>query len=909
MKKIIFILFIILSIKAECGVIIGCSEKSRYKLTEDNRFLVEIDKKIIKIYDHLNEKFLFEISDIKDEIIFFELGPDNRTLLVVLKNNEVCLYDLTAKKLLKKILGHTASINSVIFSSDNRLVLTASDDHTARLWDVQTGKELHAFSEHTCLVNSAVFSPNGNQVLTASCDNTVCIYDVVSGKKILHILNGHEESVRSAVFSPSGKEIVSISDQFACIWNAENGILLWKIDLKADGFDRRMNCNGIFSNDSKKIILCDDRLIVIYTIENLLKISSIEQEPNKPAWQRKIINEINLTSNNILTLLDCNNNCISWDLNSSSKVYEGKFFNNTTNFNYDPNNGHFSEYSFKDKKAKHKGFFYVLLESRPRIFVISCAADKYNPPLSNLENCKSDAERILKYFDKSKELEKQIVEIKALITKNSNFPQKAKLDSLQLLLSKTPILISERLYDYDLNKNSIIKAFNNVKNQMHFDDAFVFHFSGMGGTIKNTEVSTLFFSSDTSTFTAEDLFQLSEIINGNNQLFLLDACQDNFVNQFKSEILNSKINSQLINRNRILLAIKGIAVDNYKGTGGGALTHSFVNNNIPFNQVFSFDSREKNEYDYNIYNGTTELKEDRFINFEIFRESDYYDVKFKEKNKSRGVIVTSEEKVDLKSNKISKGQTLSVVVGINAYPNISPLTNPLLDAEKIAKILESQYGHKVILLKDINYMTLSDSLLAVIEKYEFVEGSQFLLYFAGHGGFNKYDNSSCLLFRDSKLNSSGIFDNAMSSAMLKGLINQIKATRTMVIIDACHSRKLTEECKEAECMALDQSKQFDEKVMDSYLKSPGKVIFTSANVFQEASDGDPYKFSPFANAFIASLEERSLRKIEFDSKAIYKDMLNYQADKTKNKHFQSEMKYCSYNDSNKDDDRFIFIPK
>ena len=52
-------------------------------------------------------------------------------------------------------------------------------------------------------------------------------------------------------------------------------------------------------------------------------------------------------------------------------------------------------------------------------------------------------------------------------------------------------------------------------------------------------------------------------------------------------------------------------------------------------------------------------------------------------------------------------------------------------------------------------------------------------------------------------------------------------------------------------MALDQSKQFDEKVMDSYLKSPGKVIFTSANVFQEASDGDPYKYSPFANAFIA----------------------------------------------------------
>jgi hypothetical protein len=110
-------------------------------------------------------------------------------------------------------------------------------------------------------------------------------------------------------------------------------------------------------------------------------------------------------------------------------------------------------------------------------------------------------------------------------------------------------------------------------------------------------------------------------------------------------------------------------------------------------------------------------------------------------------------------------------------------------------------------------------------------------------------------------------------------------------------------------MALDQSKKFDKDVFDSYLKSPGKVIFTSANVFQEASDGDPYQYSPFANAFITSLNERSLKKIEFDSKAVYKDMLNYQADKTKNKLFQSEMKYCSYNESNKDDDRFIFIPK
>lgn len=900
--SLIILLFILFSIYAKCGIITNCGlyEQKIYKLSNDNKYLVEIDKKIIKIFDHSNEDFLFEISDINDQIILSEIGPDNNTIMVILKNYSGRLYQLSSGKLLQTMNGHSAEINSAVFSPNGKFLVTASDDKTVHIWDVTSGKAIRILRGHTNFVNSAVFSPDGKFILTASSDNTARIFDVNTGKE-LQVLT-HTDLLWTAIFSPTGAEILTTTQTSASIWNTKNGGYIGKVNLR--DFDLQIG-KGIFTSDGQSFLICNDKLILKYNLRNLTLINKIEQSPNG----RQTINYIKITGNNILTLLNCNNECITWDLNSNSKLFVGNFFTNDSNFKYDKETGSFSEYSFSEKKSINNGFFYVLLESRPRIFLISCAADKYTPPLSNLQNCKSDAQRIIKYFEKSKELEKQIEELKVLITKNSNELHKAKLNSLQLLLCKTPVIFVDSLYDYKMNKSSIIKAFKNVKNQMRFDDAFVFHFAGMGGTIKNTEVSTLFFSSDTTTFTAEDLFQLSEIINGNNQLFLLDACQDDFVNQFKSEILNSKVNSQLINRNRVLLAIKGIAVDNYKGTGGAVLTHAFVNNNIPFNQVFSFDSREKNEYDYNLYNGTTELKEDRFINFEILRESDYYDVKFKEKNKSRGVIITTKEKVVEKPNTISKGQTLSVVVGINAYSNLTPLTNPLLDAEKVAKILESQYGHKVILLKDINYMSLADSLLAVREKYEFVEGSQFLLYFAGHGGFNKYDNSSCLLFRDSKLNSSGIFDNAMSSAMLKGLINQIKATRTMVVIDACHSRKLTEECKEAECMALDQSKQFDEKVMDSYLKSPGKVIFTSANVFQEASDGDPYKYSPFANAFIASLEERSLRKIEFDSKTVYKDMLNYQADKSKNKHFQSEMKYCSYNDSNKDDDRFIFIPK
>jgi hypothetical protein len=905
-SSIILILSLFIFNNSHAGFIV-CSNRieTNYCVTNDEKYLVEIEKKILRFYDNVNQKLIKVNQQNNEEITYYTLSSDNTKLLVILKSNSINLFSLTSGELIRTLDGHTDNIYSAKFSPDSKKIITSSRDNTARIWDATSGKELDVLV-HNSSVYSAEFSPDGKNLVTIS-DSTLHIWRIDG--KLLQKLSGHNEQIKSVKYSPDGNYLISCDNKKANLWSTINGALQSQITHNL----RMMNPICLFSTDGKNFIICDDKFINMYSVQNIELLCQINIDPDRQDWSRHEIDFVKINSDNILTFYDlCENKYKSWDLNSKENFGFGDFCNNSKLFKIDEEKV-ISEFRYKDKKVNKIGFFYVFLESRPRTFLISCAADKYNPPLSNLENCKSDAEKVIQYFERAKNLEKQIADLKQII-KNSDEKIKLfyrnKLDSIQFLLSKEPILIVQKLYDYNLSKTSIISAFNEVKNQLQDDDAFVFHFTGMGGKIKNSELSTLFFSSDTSSFTANDLFQLSEIINGNNQLFLLDACQDNFVNQFKSEILNNKINSQLINRNRIVLAIKNIAVDNYKGTGGGALTYAFINNIAPFNQVFSFNNREKNEYDYNLYNGTKELREDRSLNFEVFRESDYYDVKFKEKNNKRGVILTSDENKEVeKPNTISKGQSLSVVVGINAYLNLTTLTNPLIDAEKISTILKEKYGHKVILLKDLNYSNLADSLYAIQEKYEFEEGSQFLFYFAGHGGFNKYDNSSCLLLRDSKLNSSGTFDNAMTSATLKGLINQIKATRTMVVIDACHSRKLTDDCKEAECMALDQSKKFDDKVLDSYLKSPGKVIFTSANVFQEASDGDPFQYSPFANAFISSLNERSLKKIEFDSKAVYKDMLNYQSDKNKNKNFQSEMKYCSFNESNKDDDRFIFIPK
>ena len=391
-NKIVLILFIILSLKAECGVILCFDNQEKtYKLTDDRKYLIEIDKKTIRIFNHTSQKFLFEISDIKDQIIQTELSPDNRTLLVVQRNSSVHLYDLSIGKLMQVFEGHTSDVNSAVFSPDSKLILTASMDSKARIYEVSSGKELNVFSAHTDAVTSAVFSPDGKYALTASWDKTARIYEVSTGY-MLNVFSEHTEEVNSAVFSPTGEHIMATSDKKTLVWDTEKGNLLGEINHNL------YHGKAIFSYDGKTLILYDDKFIYLHNSENLLLIKKISLDPDRPLEHRKIINKIGVTPNNIFTFLDCNNECISWDLNSNSELFAGNFFTNDASFKYDSETGRFTEYSFTNKKDKDNGFFYVLLESRPRIFLISCAADKYNPPLYNLQNCKSDALIILKYF-------------------------------------------------------------------------------------------------------------------------------------------------------------------------------------------------------------------------------------------------------------------------------------------------------------------------------------------------------------------------------------------------------------------------------------------------------------------------------------------------------------------------------
>ena len=902
MKRILFILsFNLFFLNAfSFGVNINVDKANTKKtlITENEKFLIEIQDKSIKIFDHQKKIFLKEIIQ-NSTILSSVLIPNSSNLAVGCENN-VILIDLNSATSIKTWNNQKDRVTDLKVDHKSKRLISYAIDKTICVYDLNSTKILY-----TIQFNSKVKFIDISQddlYLITSVENKTQIWNLNNGKKISDLI--HMSSVDQSIFKPYTHEIITkcLDDTFR-LWDIKTMKIKDKFPLDLENY-----------NSAKTEIKWSaaGKYILIVEVSKSLTLYIFD------VYNKRIVDNLALNLNDIRNygttkneeycfLFDNDKNCCFYNFsNGSIQNTKDDFLALSNNYLYVlDENETLNKFSSVEFNKTNEGFYYVLLKNRSRIFLLTCAANNYEVELINAVN---DSRKIINFFQNADTIEGKIKELLFNSESNESVQLRAKLDSLSRKLSKEPIVYPTKLYENELTAQNIINAFKKIKNEINNNDIFIFHFSGMAGKKINYPFSSFFFPKDTSSFLAHDLFQLSEIIDANNQLFIIDANQDNFVREFKNELIQNKSNSQIVNRNRIFIALKGIAVDNYYSTSGGALTYAFVNNKAPLSNAFSSDYREQNSYDYNLFNSTKEIREDKSLEFEIFRESDYYDFKFKENRKSRAINVVLENNEPEKNvNTIGKGQTLSVVVGVNSYKYFNSLQNSIIDAEKISKILMEKYGHKVILLKDISSSNFRDSLVAYSSKYKFEEGSQFLFYFAGHGFFDNIDQFH-LLFSDSKFNSQNNIEFSILNSTLRNILNKIKSTRTMVITDACYSRKIVEECIGVSGQIIDSETKMDDEVLDSYLKSYGKVSLSSANEFQKASDGEPLKNSPFANALIKSLEARASKNILFDSNALYNDMLNYQNDKTKNKYFQSDMKLCDYYNG-KGDPRFIFIPK
>lgn len=213
---------------------------------------------------------------------------------------------------------------------------------------------------------------------------------------------------------------------------------------------------------------------------------------------------------------------------------------------------------------------------------------------------------------------------------------------------------------------------------------------------------------------------------------------------------------------------------------------------------------------------------------------------------------------------ISTGKYIAVAIGINSYEGYWPkLQNARNDAEEFAEVLREQYQF------DDVYTLLDEEATRrnIIQKLEWLtenttKDDNVLIFYAGHGQFNKALNKGYWVPVDASSNSVADY---ISNSDVKTFLGGIPSKHTLLISDACFAGDIFRGGKT-------EGVPFDPNNMEKYYKEvyrkQSRLALTSGGV-EEVSDEGKEDHSVFTYYLIKALREND--KKYFDTNQLFNE--------------------------------------
>jgi hypothetical protein len=142
--------------------------------------------------------------------------------------------------------------------------------------------------------------------------------------------------------------------------------------------------------------------------------------------------------------------------------------------------------------------------------------------------------------------------------------------------------------------------------------------------------------------------------------------------------------------------------------------------------------------------------------------------------------------VQNETKKIDFGKYSALVIGNNNYEKMPQLHTAVSDAKSIAQVLENYYGFQVKVILNGTRREILFNLDKFRSKLD--ENDNFLIYYAGHGFFDKGANRGYWLPVNADTDTSAEW---ISNADITDKLKAIKAKHVIVIADSCYSGTLT----------------------------------------------------------------------------------------------------------------------
>ncbi len=231
----------------------------------------------------------------------------------------------------------------------------------------------------------------------------------------------------------------------------------------------------------------------------------------------------------------------------------------------------------------------------------------------------------------------------------------------------------------------------------------------------------------------------------------------------------------------------------------------------------------------------------------------------------------------------------ALIIGDNQYQYLKKLNTAVNDAAELDRVLRETYGFQTKLLLDAGRDRIIDALNEYRANLD--EQSYLLIYYAGHGVYDKSIGVAYWLPVDARQNSNARW---ISAEDVTGNIKGVAAAHVLVISDSCYSGKLNR--NESAAILPAERRRFLDKMREGRSRT---LIASGGNEPVEDDGGNGH--SVFAHALLRGL--RNMEGSEFTAAELFNQFILEQvagkADQTP--------EYGAIRNSGHDGGDFVFV--
>jgi hypothetical protein len=209
-------------------------------------------------------------------------------------------------------------------------------------------------------------------------------------------------------------------------------------------------------------------------------------------------------------------------------------------------------------------------------------------------------------------------------------------------------------------------------------------------------------------------------------------------------------------------------------------------------------------------------------------------------------------------SKIASGRYVALVIGNNNYRHIRPLETARKDARDIGQTLKNKYGFEVRLLVDATRNDIVRAINTIRKSLK--ENDSLLIYYAGHGEFDKTANKAYWLPVDARKDDD---TNWILADRITSNIRRISSKHILVVADSCYSGTFTRRA----VTDLSSSQARDRYLKKMQAKNSRTLLASGGN--EPVSDIGGKGHSVFAAALLQGLKQ--MEKNTFSAEELFYD--------------------------------------